>query len=181
MDDRREDMQKVVGYLESELKKIRAGRANSSMLDGVRVEVYGTSMPLNQVASISTPEPQLLQITPFDISNLQAISAGIRSDQNLSLNPMDDGHVVRVQLPPLTTERREQLARQLGEKAEEAKVSLRNIRHEAQKTAKAQLKDKSMSEDDYKRMEKQLDDHVNEFQAQIDKQIAAKEQEIMSV
>jgi ribosome recycling factor len=181
MDDRREDMQKQVEHFENELKKIRAGRANASMLDGVMVEAYGTNMPLNQVASISTPEPQLLQITPFDVANLQAISAGVRADQNLGLNPMDDGHVVRVQLPPLTTERREQLVRQLSDKAEEAKVSLRNIRHEAQKTAKNQLKDKIMSEDDYARVEKQLDDHINEFQAQIDKLVAAKEQEIMSV
>lgn len=181
MDDRRGVMQKTVEHYESELKKIRAGRANASMLDGVRVEAYGTPMPLNQVASISTPEPQLLQVAPFDASNLVAIVTAIREDQSLGLNPMDDGHVIRLQIPPLNEERRQQLAKQLSEKAEESKISLRSTRQDALKEAKTQLKDKAISEDDYHRVEKQLNDLITEFQKQVDDLTAAKESEIMSI
>lgn len=181
MDDRQSVMKQTVERYQAELKKIRAGRANANMLDGVKVEAYGTSMPLNQVASISTPEPQLLQLAPFDASNLVAIVTAIREDQSLGLNPMDDGHVIRLQIPPLTAERRQQLAKQLNDRAEDAKISLRNTRHDALKEAKSQLKDKTISEDDSHRVEKQLNDLITDFQAQVDELTAAKESEIMSV
>ena len=99
----------ALAHFEEELKKVRTGRANAGMLEGVMVEAYGTPMPLNQVASIAVPEPQLLQVTPFDPNNLQAISAAIRDNQSLGLNPADDGRVVRVPIPPLTEERRREM------------------------------------------------------------------------
>ena len=174
-------LQKALEHFEDELKKLRTGRAHAGMLDGVTVEAYGTPMPLNQVATISTPEPQLLQITPFDPNNLSAISAAIREDQSLGLNPMDDGRVVRIQIPALTTERREQIAKQLSGKIEDALISMRQARHEALKEVEAAKKDKSISEDDYKRFEKQIDDLMQNYKQKVEETGKNKEQEIMTV
>lgn len=174
-------MQSSVARLEDELKKIRTGRAHPSIIEGVQVEVYGSMMPLNQTANITTPEPQLLQITPFDPANLAAISAAIRNDQNLGLNPADDGRVIRVPMPPLTEERRQQIVKSLSDVIEESKVSLRNIRHDALKEAKSKKDAKELSEDDVKRVEKDVTDMINEFNGQIDSAFKAKEQEIMTV
>jgi ribosome recycling factor len=145
------------------------------------VEVYGQVMPLNQVSNITAPEPQLLQITPFDPSNLQAIATAIRNDQTMGLNPSDDGRVVRVPMPPLTEELRRQIVKGLGDTVEEAKITLRNIRHDAIKEAK-KLKDaKEYSDDDVKRTETQVTEIINEFNAKIEATAQAKEQEIMTV
>jgi ribosome recycling factor len=171
----------AIEHFEDELKKIRTGRAHPSMLDSIKVVAYGAPMPLIQVATIATPEPQLLQITPFDPNNLQAISASIREDQTLGLNPVDDGRVIRVQIPPLTTERRQQIVKQLGSKTEEAMIRLRNIRHEAREEAEKAKKDKQMSEDDFKRFSNQLDELVQQQKTQIEKISKAKETEIMTV
>ena len=105
-----------VQHFQDEIKKLRTGRANASMLDGVLVEAYGSQMPLNQVATVSVPESQLIQLSPFDPNNLQAISAAIRDNQSLGLNPSDDGHVVRVPIPPLTEERRREIVKLVGQK-----------------------------------------------------------------
>ncbi len=177
----RNKMQAAVDHLVEELKKVRTGRAHPSILDGVMVEAYGVPTPLNQVSNITAPEPQLLQVTPFDPTNLQAISAAIRNDQNLGLNPADDGRVVRVPMPPLTEERRRQIVKSLSDTIEEAKVSLRNIRHDALKDAKAKKDAKELSEDDVKRTEKEVTDMINDFNTQIDQAHKAKEQEIMTV
>lgn len=174
-------MNSVVTHLDEELKKVRTGRAHPSIVEGVMVEVYGTQMPLNQVANITTPEPQLLQITPFDPNNLQAISTAIRDDQNLGLNPSDDGRVVRVPMPPLTEERRRQIVKSLGDTIEEARVSLRNTRHDALKDAKRAKDAKEISEDDAKRFEQQITDLINEFNSKIEASASAKEKEIMTV
>ena len=123
-----EKMNHVLEHLEERLGKIRTGRAHASMLDGIMVEAYGTSMPLNEVANVSAPEATLLRITPFDPANLQKIASAIRADQALGLNPSDDGHVVRVPVPPLTEERRKQLVKQASEKVEEARIALRGVR-----------------------------------------------------
>ena len=117
-------MASALEHFDEELKKIRTGRAHPSMLDGVKVEAYGTEMPLNQVANVTAPEAQLLQVTPFDPSNSQAISAAIRNDQGLGFNPSDDGRIVRVPVPPLTEERRRMLVNQVGEKVEEPRIAL---------------------------------------------------------
>lgn len=166
---------------EDEIKKIRTGRANAAMLDGIFVEAYGTRMPLIQTATITVPEPQLLQITPFDPTNLQAIVKAIRDDQSLGFNPSDDGRVVRVPIPALTTERRQQLVKQLGEKVEDCRIALRNVRHDALKDAKAKKDAKELSEDDVKRTEKSLDDEMKNVQAKLDSIAKAKEQEIMTI
>src|SRR5881275_2020358 len=113
-------------HFRKEAAKIRTGRAHPGMLDGISVEVYGQSMPLKAVASIATPEPQLLQITPFDPSNLQAISDAISNDKSLGLNPADDGRVVRIQIPPLTEDTRQQMVKVLHQKLEDAMIAGRN-------------------------------------------------------
>ncbi len=129
-------MQGVTEHFQAELAKVRTGRAHPGMLDGIKVEAYGAEMPLNQVANVTAPEAQLLQITPFDPSNIQQIAAAIRNDQSLGLNPSDDGRVVRVPVPPLTEERRRQLVKQAAEKLEEARIALRNVRQDGLKEAK---------------------------------------------
>ncbi|MDZ7744275.1 MAG: ribosome recycling factor [Candidatus Saccharibacteria bacterium] len=168
-------------HFEDELKKIRTGRAHPSMLDGVMVEAYGTEMPLIQVGSISTPEPQLLQITPFDPNNIQAISAAIRNNQGLGMNPMDDGKVVRVPVPPLTEERRREYVKLVGTKLEECMVSMRNVRHDANKEIDQAKKNKDISDDDAKHLQKQVDTAMGEVKSQAETHAKAKEQEIMTV
>jgi len=160
------------------LKSLRTGRANAAMLDGVMVEAYGTQMPLVQTATISIPEPQLIQITPFDPNNLEAISAAIRNKPELGLNPADDGRVVRVPIPPLNEERRRELARQVGQKQEECMIALRNVRHEAMDTIK---KDKQIGEDETKRLSTQIEDAMNKARAEAETAAKAKEQEILTV
>lgn len=166
---------------EEEIKKVRTGRAHPGQLDSIKVEVYGTLMPLNQVANISAPEPQMLQITPFDPSNITAISAAIRSDQSLGFNPSDDGRVIRVPVPPLTEERRKQLVKQTGEKVEEAKIALRNIRQDAIKDAKRKKDSKELSEDDLKLIEKDIDGNISVANAKIDELFILKEREILKI
>src|SRR5581483_2740660 len=144
----------TVSHFEAELKKVRTGRAQPSMLDGVIVQAYGQPMPLNQVATISTPESQLLQVAPFDPNNLQAIASAIRDNPTLGLNPMDDGRVVRLPIPPLTEERRREYAKNVGDKTEECMVSLRAIRHAALRAIDQAKKDKAISEDEAKRYDK---------------------------
>ena len=171
----------AITHFEEELKKIRTGRAHPNMLDSVMVEVYGTKMPLNQVASVSVPEPQQLLITPFDPANIQPIAAAIRNDQSLGLNPSDDGRNVRIALPPLNEERRREIAKNLGDKAENARINLRGVREEARKFAKLQKEAKSFGEDELKRIEKQIDDEVAKFNNRIDEILRTKEAEIMTI
>lgn len=176
-----ERMQQAVDHCEEELKKVRTGRANPGMLDGIMVEAYGSRVPLLQAASITVPEPQQLAVTPFDPGNLQAVAKAIRDDQSLGLNPTDDGRVVRVTIPPLTTERRQQIAKQLGDKVEEARISLRNVRHDALKDAKVKKEAKELSEDDVKRVEKAMDDAMQSMQSKLEALAKAKEQEVMTM
>lgn len=174
-------MQQAIEFFEDELKKVRTGRAHPDMLDSVMVKAYGSMMPLKQVANITVPEPQLIQVSPFDPSQVQAIAAGIREASGLGFNPSDDGHVVRVPVPPLTEERRRDMVKQLGDKVEECRISLRNIRQEALKDAKRMKDAKELSEDDVKRIEKGLDDDMKDYQAKIEDIFKAKEKEIMTV
>lgn len=176
-----EKMAQAVVHFNEELKKVRTGRASASMLDGVMVTAYGAQMPLNQVANVIAPEAQLLQITPFDPSNLQAIASAIRDNPTLGLNPMDDGRVVRVPIPALTEERRRDLAKTLGGKVEDCMVSLRSIRHDAMDAIDKAKKDKLVGEDDAKRLEKQVDDAVAKAKADVDAGAKAKEAEIMTL
>jgi ribosome recycling factor len=171
----------AVAHFENEIKKIRTGRAHPDMLDGVTVEVYGTKMPLNQVASVSAPEPQQILITPFDPSNVAHISAAISNNPALGLNPSDDGRNIRVPIPPLTEERRREIVKLLNEKVEDARIALRNVREEARKAAKTLKDAKELSEDDVKRIEKGIDDSVTTYGATIDELAKEKAAEIMKV
>lgn len=171
----------IAEHLEEELKKLRTGRANTSMIEGVMINVYGQTMPLPHLATITVLDAQMLQIAPFDPSNLDAISAGIRDDVSLGLNPSDDGKVVRVPIPAMTQERRLEVVKQLRAKLEDANVSVRNVRHDVLKTLKAQIKDKEISEDEEKRAEKELNEILAEFKVQSEELITAKEAEIMTV
>lgn len=168
-------------HFASELKKLRTGRAHSSILDGIMVVAYGTPMPLNQLANVTAPEAQLLQITPFDPSNIQAINEAIRNDQGLALNPSDDGRVVRVPIPALTTERRQQIVKQLHEKVEEAMITTRNIRHDALTTLKEAKNDKDISEDEYNRNEKLVDEAMAKTKSAVEALAKTKEQEILTI
>lgn len=172
---------KAVEHFEEELKKIRTGRAHPGMLDGVMVTAYGVAMPLIQVGNITAPEAQLLQITPFDPSNIQAISSAIRDNPSLGLNPSDDGRVVRVPIPALTEERRREIAKQLGGKVEECMISMRGVRHDAMDGIDAAKKDKAVSEDEAKRLSGQIEDMMNKQKAQVEALASAKEAEVMKV
>lgn len=174
-------MQAALEHFEGELRKVQTGRAQPSMLDSIKVEAYGSMTPLNQVANITAPEPQLLQITPFDPSNITTITTAIRNDQALGLNPSDDGRVVRVPIPPLTEERRKQLVKQTGEKVEEARIGLRSARQDALQDAKRQKEAKTLTEDDVKAIEKSIDGLVSNYQAKIEATFKAKEQDILKV
>lgn len=174
-------MSAAFGYFQDEMKKVRTGRAHAGMLDGVMVEAYGAKMPLNQVANVTAPEAQMLLITPFDPSNVVAISSAIRDNQSLGFNPSDDGRVVRVPVPALTEERRHQLVKQASEKVEEVRIAMRNIRQDALKDAKRMKDSKELSEDDLKRVEKEIDNLMSKVQAQIDEAFKVKEKDILTV
>lgn len=171
----------AVQHYQEQLKSLRTGRASASMLDGVVVEAYGQPMPLNQVANVTAPEAQLLQITPFDPNNLQAIAAAIRDNPSLGMNPSDDGRVVRVPVPPLNEERRRDIVKQLGAKQEDAMIALRNIRRDALDAVDQAKKDKDIGEDDAKRLQSQVEDAMRSTQGQIEAASKAKEAEIMTV
>lgn len=174
-------MTNAVAHFQEELKKIRTGRAHPGMLDGLMVEAYGSPMPINQVANVTAPEAQLLQITPFDPSNLQAIATAVRNNQGLGLNPSDDGRVVRVPVPALTEDRRKMLARQASEKVEDVKIALRAIRQDGIKDARTKKEAKELSEDGEKLVEKEFDRLMHDFQSNIDEAFKEKEKEILTI
>lgn len=181
LDQAKAKCDQAVAHFSEELKKVRTGRAHASMLDSVVVEAYGTPMPLNQVATVTAPEAQLLQITPFDPNNLQAIASAIRDNPSLGLNPADDGRVVRVPIPPLNEERRRELAKTLSSKVEDCMISMRNARHDALKEAETAKKDKAITEDDFTSIKKQLDQLMDQKKSEVDAAAKAKEQEILTV
>lgn len=168
-------------HFRQELGKIRTGRAHPGMLDNVTVEAYGQSMPLKAVASITAPEPQLLQVTPFDPSNLQAISEAISKDESLGLNPADDGRVVRIQIPPLTEETRQAMVKVLHQKFEDCMIAGRNARHEALRLAEQAEKDKDIGKDERFGLEKQIDELLTKQKADAEALAKTKEQEILTV
>lgn len=170
-------MAAVIEHFESELKKVRTGRAHPDMLSGVKVEAYGQWMPLNQVANVTAGDATMLLVTPFDPSTIQNITAAIRADQSLGLNPADDGRVIRVPIPPLTEERRKEIVKTASSKVEEAKVQIRNIREDARKDIKAA----ELPEDARKRAEKEIDDLTKEYTDKIDDLFKKKEAEIMKI
>lgn len=181
MFDTKEDRAKMESGLQrfkDEMKKVRTGRAHPDMLSGIKVEVYGQFMPLNQAANITAADATLLVVTPFDPNNIQAITSAIRADQALGLNPADDGRVIRVPIPPLTEERRKEIVKAASAKVEEAKVTIRNVREDARKAIKNAA---DLSEDIKKRAEKEIDDITKEFNDKIDAEFKAKSEEIMKI
>ncbi len=181
VDQAKQKFMQGLEHYHEQLKTLRTGRASAGMLDSVMVEVYGAPTPLMHVANVTAPEAQLLQITPFDPSNLQAIASAIRDNPNLGLNPSDDGRIVRISVPPLTEERRREIVKQLGGKQEDAMISLRNIRHEAMAAFDEAKKEKTIGEDEAKRMQGLVEDAMQKARTDIEAATKAKESEIMKV
>ena len=172
-------MQGAIESLRGDLGGLRTGRANTSLLDPVQVEVYGSMMPLNQVATVSAPEPRMLSVQVWDKSNLIAVEKGI-AHANLGLNPMIDGQTLRLPMPDLTEERRKELAKLAGQYAEKAKIAIRNVRRDAMESLKADEKKKEISEDERKRMEDEVQKLTDRFVKETDEAAAKKEQEILT-
>jgi ribosome recycling factor len=181
VDQSKTKLAQAVEHFQDELKKVRTGRAHPSMLDGLMVEAYGTQMPLIQVGTVTAPEGQLLQITPFDPGNLQAIAAAIRNNPSLGMNPSDDGRVVRVPIPPLNEERRHEYVKVVSGKVEDCMIALRNIRHEAMDAIDNAKKDKDIGEDEAKRLKQQIEEAMAKAKAEVEAAQKAKEQEILTV
>ena len=175
----REGMQASVEHLERELTKIRTGRANPVMLDGVRVDYYGSPTPLNQVANVNTPDAHTLMIQPWEKAMLQEIERAI-INANLGLNPQNNGEMVIINVPPLTEERRRDLVKQAKNEAENAKVSIRSARHEALDEVK-KLKDNHLSEDLAHDAEAEIQKIHDEFVNTVEKELSSKEADIMKV
>ena len=171
-------MKKAVDHLDHELTKIRAGRANPAMLDGVRVEAYGSHMPLNQVATVSAPEPRLLSVQVWDKSNVTPVEKAIRN-AGLGINPIVDGNNIRLPIPDMTEERRKELAKLAHSYAEKAKIAARNVRRDGNDDLKMDEKKKEISEDDRKRAEGDVQKLTDATIAEIDAALAAKEKEIL--
>ncbi len=174
----RKKMEDIISRFKDEMKKVRTGRAHPDMISGVKVEAYGQFMPLNQVANVTAADATLLVITPFDPSNIQAITAAIRADQSLGLNPADDGRVIRVPIPALTEERRKEIVKAASSKVEEAKVAIRNVREDARKAVKIAAE---LSEDVKKRAEKEIDELTKEFNDKVESEFKNKSDEIMKI
>lgn len=174
-------LDQATDHFREELKKLRTGRAHPSMLDNVMVEAYGQPMLLKSLASITVPEPQQLQISPFDPNNLQPIADAIRNDKSLGLSPVDDGRVLRVNLPPMTTENRQDMVKVLYQKLEECLISARGARHEAFRRGDQAEKDKQIGKDERIRFEKQVDELLAKQKDAVEQLAKAKEQEIMTV
>ncbi len=172
-------MNGAVESLRGDLSGLRTGRANVSLLDPVVCEVYGAMMPLNQVATVSAPEPRMLSVQVWDKGNLVAVEKGI-AHANLGLNPMIDGQTIRLPIPDLTEERRKELAKLAGQYAEKAKIAIRNVRRDGMEALKADEKNKEISEDDRKRMEEEVQKLTDTYVGQTDAAAAKKEQEILT-
>ena len=173
-------METVIEDFRRKLATIRTGRAAVSLLDNVMVDYYGTATPLNQMASVHAPEPQLLTVQPWDQSQVGAIEKAVRA-ADLGLNPSNDGKLVRIPIPPLTEERRKQLAKQVHEVAEDHRTATRNIRRDANERLKKMLKDKQISEDNERDGLEEIQKLTNTYIARIDELSKSKEHEITSV
>lgn len=173
-------MQKTVDVVTSDFASVRAGRANAAVLDKISVDYYGTATPINQVASISSPDPRSLMIQPWDATLLKAIEKAIQTS-DLGINPQNDGRVIRLSFPQLTEERRKELIKQVRKYGEAGKVAIRNIRRDAMDKYKALEKKSELTEDDRKEHEKEIQDMTDKRCKQIDDLTAKKEAELMVV
>ena len=173
-------MEKTISSFKKELSSIRTGRANPSMLDMIKVDVYGQQMPINQLATISVPEARLISIQVWDKSNVNLVESSIQKS-DLGVNPQVDGQFIRIRIPDLTEERRKELIKVLNSITEKNKVSIRNIRREANELLKKNLKDKKISEDENKSFEKDIQKLTDDNVAKIEKISKEKEKEIMQI
>ncbi len=173
-------MEKVVAGLQHEMATIRTGRASINLFDGITVEAYGSPMPINHVATLHVPEPSLITLQPYDVSQIGAIEKAIRSS-DLGLNPSNDGKLIRVPIPTLTEERRKDLVKHLHHVAEDHRVSVRNIRRDSNDAIKKLLKDKLISEDDDRRGHDEMQKTTDAYIAKLDQLAKAKEKDILEV
>jgi ribosome recycling factor len=173
-------MDKAVTDLQHEMASIRTGRASLSLLDNIRVDYYGTPTPLNQIGNLHVPEPAMITIQPWDVSQIGVIEKAIRAS-DLGLNPSNDGKIVRLPIPPLTEERRKDLVKKLHAAAEHHRVSVRNIRRDANDAVKKLLKDKKVTEDDEKRAHDEIQKLTDSYMQKIDTASKTKEKEIMEI
>ena len=176
----RNKMSKTYDVFQQELSSLRTGRANASMLDLVKVDVYGQQMPINQLASITTPEPRTIYIQVWDINNVNLIDAAIKKSE-LGLNPQIDGQLIRLPVPDLSEERRNEMKKIVKSMGEKCKVSIRNIRREANDDLKKLLKNKEISEDEEKKNEKIIQDFTDKNIKLIDDKVISKEKDIMTI
>ncbi len=180
LSDYRKRMDGAIDSMRKEFAGLRTGRANAALLDGITVSAYGSDMPLNQVGSVSVPEPRMLTVSVWDKSMVGAVDKALRQS-NLGINPVMDGQTLRIPMPPLTEERRKDLAKVAGSKSEAAKVAVRNVRRDAMNTLKRLEKDGEMSENEQKAHEKDVQTATDEFVKKIDDALAQKTEEIMQV
>ena len=173
-------MDKTFNVFTKELSSLRTGRANASMLDLVKVEVYGQKMPINQLASITTPEPRIINIQVWDLNNVNLIDSSIKKSE-LGLNPQIDGQLIRLPIPDLSEERRNEIKKIIKSTGEKCKVSIRNIRREANDELKKLLKSKDISEDDENKFEKIIQKTTDQHIKLIDEKVISKEKEIMTI
>lgn len=173
-------MKKAFEVFNTDLGSLRTGRANAAMLDIIKVDVYGQKMSVNQLATISTPEPRLITVQVWDQNNVSVIDAAIQKS-NLGINPQIDGQLIRIPIPSLNEERRTELKKIMGSLAEKAKVSIRNIRREANDKLKNELKDKKIGEDELKKSEKKIQNLTDAQISELEKRLREKEKEIMTV
>ena len=173
-------MDKTIEVFTKELTSLRTGRANASMLDLVKVDVYGQAMPLNQVSSITTPDARTINIQVWDINNVPLVDSAIKKSE-LGLNPQIDGQLIRLPVPDLNEERRTEIKKVIKSMGEKCKVSIRNVRREANDDLKNLLKEKEISEDDEKKFEKTVQNFTDEHIKTIDQKVDAKEKEIMTI
>ena len=176
----KEKMATTLEALRVESARVRTGRASTSLVGNIRVDYYGTMTPLNQLATINVPEPQLLVVQPYDGGALGNIEKAIQAAE-LGLNPANDGKVIRVPVPPLTEERRKEMVKLVKKMGEEHKVSIRNIRREINDDIKSEEKDKNISEDDLRKGQGEVQKVTDDFIAHVDKLISVKEEEILKV
>lgn len=178
--DAQEHMDKALESLERDFRRLRTGRASVSLVDGIRVDYYGTVTPLNQLATLTIPDPRTIMIQPWDTSVIGEVEKAILKSE-LGLTPMNDGKIIRINIPPLTTERRRELVKIVKKMAEEAKVAVRNVRRDANEMIKDLKKEKEISEDDQFRAQEETQKITDELIKRIDAVYAAKEKEILEI
>ena len=176
----RDDMRKAVTRTQSEFGSVRTGRASSALVERLRVEYYGSDVPLQQIASMSVPEARLLIVSPYDKTSLGAIEKAIQNS-DLGINPSNDGAVIRLSFPQLTEERRKEMVKLVKAKAEDGRIGVRNARRSAKRDLEAFEKDGDLSSDELKRAEEDLEKVTKEFVSEIDRLVAQKEQELLEV